>query len=132
MSIQTSRETSTNTWSRTARVIAFVVVSVVVPVLLWPEGGQTQDSLRVFLMVWSGCGLLLAGVTLGSALGLRSVVSAALLWFGLGVLVGVGVGTIPWTDLGREPMWQLWLTLFLGAGYLTGISQHGIRQQAPR
>lgn len=132
MSIQTSRETSTNTWSRTARVIAFVVVSVVVPVLLWPEGGQTQDSLRVFLMVWSGCGLLLAGVTLGSGLGVRSVVIAALLWFGLGVLVGVGVGTIPWTDLGREPMWQLWLTLFLGAGYLTGLSQHGIRQQAPR
>jgi hypothetical protein len=132
MSIQTSRETSTNTWSRTARVIAFVVVSLVVPVLLWPEGGQTQDSLRVFLMVWSGCGLLLAGVTLGSGLGVRSVVIAALLWFGLGVLVGVGVGTVPWTDLGREPLWQLWLTLFLGAGYLAGISQHGMRQQQPR
>lgn len=105
---------------RTSKVLAavFVLASVVVPILLW--SGATADSnvsLRVYLIGWATCGLLLAATVAVPKVRTDSTLAAPILWLGLGLLLGLAIGTTPWSDL-AGPVWQLWLTIFLVAGYV--------------
>ncbi|MEC5182136.1 hypothetical protein RCH07_003512 [Arthrobacter sp. CG_A4] len=103
---------------------AFILASVAIPVFLWPSDGTVRDQLlRVFLIGWAACGLLLAGISTAPAFRNSASIAPATLWLGLGLIVGLGLGTIPWTDLTSGPVWQIWLTFVLSIGYLQQLQR---------
>ncbi len=117
MSVSTS---PTQGSERTSKVLAmvFVLVSVVVPILLWTGASRGSDlSLHVYLIGWAACGVLLASTVVVPKFRSDSKVAVPILWLGLGLLLGLAIGTTPWSDL-AGPVWQLWLTIFLVAGYI--------------
>lgn len=105
---------------------AFALASIAISVLLWPSDGTIRDQLlRVFLIGWAACGLLLAGTLVAVTLRKSTGIASAILWLGLGIVTGLGLGTLPWNDLASGPVWQIWLTLVLAVGYLQQL--HGRR-----
>lgn len=114
-------QTDTALTYRKAAVVAvvFCAVSIAVPVLLWPTGGSGKDDLlRVFLIGWGLCGVFLAATLTLPAFraGTRARRSALLL--GLGLLLGLALGSMPWMELVGGPLWQVWLTLVMASGYV--------------
>lgn len=102
----------------------FVLAAVTTTVLLWPSSGVPADQqLRVFLIGWAVCALLLAGVVAAPASRSSTRAAQAVLWLGLGLVTGLGLGTIPWGGLGSGPVWQIWLTLVVAVGYLQQLQR---------
>lgn len=105
---------------------AFALAAVAIGLLLWPSGSLPADQqLRVFLIGWTACGLLLASVTAASARQINVKAAKAVLWLGLGLVTGLGLGTMSWSDFGSRPLWQLWLTGIIAVGYVQQLQHHG-------
>ncbi len=128
-----SAQQATNSTKRKEVVLGgvFVMATVAVTLLLWPSGSVPADQqLRVFLIGWAVCGLMLASATAAPALQNNAKAAQAVLWLGLGLVTGLCLGTIPWSDFGSGSLWQVWLTGVIAVGYVQQLLRH--RQRSSR
>ncbi|MET3948867.1 FtsH-binding integral membrane protein [Arthrobacter sp. UYCu512] len=124
MSVSAPQATRSANWKDGLLATAFVLASVSIPLLLWPSDGTGRDMLlRVFLLGWAACGLLLASTLIVPTHRISSQVVQGTLWLGLGLVLGLSLGTIPWNGLASGPVWQIWLAIVMSAGYLQQLQR---------